>query len=291
MTSERFVFTNERGDFVTLLDDEPYLINSMTGLGGTGVISQVTKAPFQDGSTLLDKILEERVITVVFTILASTAEDLYERRREISKIFNPKLGQGLIRFLYPGGVKVITATVEGAPTFSMNNTDSGKEHQRVAVSLLCTSPFWEDENDITHGLIAFDGAFSFPLEFNPTISMGTQGSFVEIDNIGDVKTPVGLVVHGEIVNPSIINITTGEYITLNTTINDGDKVEIDTSFGNKRIELVEASGTRTNIFHLIDIDSTFWSLVTGVNRLEYSADSAGTGAAVYITHNRRYLGI
>lgn len=289
MGDERLVFTNERGESITLLDGEPYLLQSILGMGAGDVNISTTKAPFQDGSTLLEKTMDEKTMALSFAILATSAEDLYAKRRTVTQVFNPKIGMGSLKYIYPGGVKAIPCTVDEAPTFPMQSGDYAETYQRVVVSLMSPIPFWNDEAPIAHELVAFDGLFEFPIEF-PT-QMGLEGDFIELDNIGDVETPVKLIVYGEIEEPTLTNATTGEYITLETTIQAGDYVEIDTSFGNKKVEHVDSVGVRTNIFHLIDIDSTFWKLDVGINRLEYSAISAGSGAAVYIEHDRRYIGI
>ncbi len=289
MVDERFTFTNARGQAVTLTNEAPYVLQTIDGMGATSVEVQRTKAPYQDGSTLLDKVLGDRNLIISFSIFATSDQDLYAKRRLISQVFNPKLGQGRVRYIYPGGVRAVGATVEEAPTFPMRPGDYGEQYQRAVVSLVCTNPFWADDKDISHRLVAFEGLFKFPLKL-PT-KMGIAGSFITLNNVGDVPTPVKLTIYGPIDHPTITNETTGEYIRVNTLIQEGERVEINTAFGKKRVELIDAEGVRSNIFNKIDIDSTFWSLEVGNNKVSYTALESGSGTSIYIEHNRRYVGI
>ena len=71
---------------------------------------------------------------------------------------------------------------------------------------------------------------------------------------------------GTVTNPELLNMDTGEYIRLNTTLSAGDELCVYTHFAGKRVILV-SSGVETNVFSLLDIASTFLQLAAGRNTL------------------------
>jgi len=95
---------------------------------------------------------------------------------------------------------------------------------------------------------------------------------VPIVNIGDVPAPFLARFQGPSTNPRIINQNTLEYIRLNTTLSAADSFEVDTSFGNKTVKLIQG-GIEKNGIAFLDIGSTFFqiprptlpSLPVGVN--------------------------
>ncbi len=88
------------------------------------------------------------------------------------------------------------------------------------------------------------GDFEFPLEIpSEGIEMGHRVSnlIVNINNTGAV--PCGMRIQfkalATVVNPSLFNVNTREFIKINRTLSAGDVLEVTTEFSNKRIELVK----------------------------------------------------
>ncbi|MNJ51482.1 Phage tail protein [compost metagenome] len=116
-----------------------------------------------------------------------------------------------------------------------------------------------------------------------------RGTFV---NSGDVETPVEIHYKGPATNPVVESETTGEYIKVNYELTAEDTLIINTAFGNKRVEVLNDDGTRTNVFHWIDLGSTFFQLQPGRNMLKYGSDyeSEQAAATVMIYWYNKYLG-
>lgn len=76
---------------------------------------------------------------------------------------------------------------------------------------------------------------------------------VNMNNSGDVECSmrVEFTALASVVNPSILNIYTQEYIKVKRTLQSRDKLIISTYFANKRVELIR-NGITTNVFNYID---------------------------------------
>ena len=115
---EEIVFRNSIGESITLSNREPFILTSIDGTGGTDTDVKMQKAPYQDGTTYVDTILEPRVLTIEAAILAGSEEELYQRRNQILNAFNPKLGTGTLTYAINDTEKEIKCIPELTPQFS-----------------------------------------------------------------------------------------------------------------------------------------------------------------------------
>ena len=102
---------------------------------------------------------------------------------------------------------------------------------------------------------------------------------------------VSLKATGTVENPIIENLDTGEYIKVKRTLSEGDTLEINTAFGNKRVEIIKPDGSRENVFNYIDYESTFFSIESGDNTIKYDADVGNNNLDVSIYYTPMYLGV
>ncbi|MGG2988742.1 phage tail family protein [Geobacillus stearothermophilus] len=281
---QRIIFTNARGQSVELKSSAPFLLQSIDGLGDVDADIQAQKAPFQDGSTYIDSVLQERAISLEIVILASDKPTLFKRRQFLASVFNPKLGQGILRYENGETIREIEAVPDGVPVFPSGRENRGPFFQKALVNLLCPNPFWKSP-EITEEP-TFEPLFQFP--FEGVFEIGMQRDNRIIVNDGDAPTPVFIEFYGPAVNPKITNKTTGEFIKVNQTLQEGEVMKIDTTPGKKSVYFVQPDGTERNVFNWIDLESTFFQLVVGENEIEYSADSDIQGAVVNIKYHKLY---
>lgn len=273
---KKVTFTNSRGDSIELYQS-PFFLNKIEGLGDVNADIHSQKSPGQDGSTHIDVILSERSIPMEVIIL----RDVESNRRYISRVFNPKLGPGLLTYEDGGVKREIWAVPEHVPTFPDVRPS---KVQKVDIDLICHNPFWKVPGSVIEP--TFEPLFEFP--FEGTFEMGLQKDRRFIINEGDVPTPIKVEFYGPATNPRITNITTGEFIKVNKTLAEGEYMRIDTTDGEKSVVFVSSDGTVTNVFNWIDLNSTFFKLIVGENDIEYSADSDIQGAIVNIIYNELY---
>ena len=292
---QKIVFENSRGEEIELTNTAPYLLTSLEGAGGVDTDTQTQKAAYQDGETYIDTLMDMREIVLEFAILGDTKEEVFQRRREISRIFNPKLGKGKLKYQTPYEDKVIDATVEVPPQFPPQDRNRGNKFQKSTITLRCPSPFWEDIKETGEPLGFIEGGLTFPLMLNPDVQehtlFGRRGFTALIENKGDVPAPVEIIFSGPAENPKIINKTTGEFIQINEDLTSEEKLVINTAFGNKRAEIEDNNGERQNAFHYLDLESTFWQLQPGGNEVDFESDISREEASALISFRNRYVGI
>ncbi|MGM0940367.1 MAG: phage tail family protein [Bacillota bacterium] len=269
-------------------EKNPFSLIKFEGFGEVEASIQMQNAPYQDGSTHIDTRLEERHPYIEFIIRADDFMQLSYYRRYVSKVFNPK-HQGKFELIYGDKTFVIDAIPEQVPSFPDEGTDANGRTQTVSVNLTSPDPYWR-ENFIKSQQMSFVmGGFSFPLRLGTQFS---QRSFRRIFlNDGDVETPVHIEFRGPAINPVIKNNTTGEFIQVNRTLSETDKLIIDTTFGQKSVEIEDAEGNRTDAFNWINPQSWFFQLQIGENQLEYNSNNDSTKTRVVISYRNMYVGV
>lgn len=278
---QKVTYTNSRGESIVFSHRPPFVLSNIEGLGDVDADIQSQKSPYQDGVTHIDTNLEPRYINMEISVVG---KDVDKYRRHLSKVMNPKL-EGVLRYEDGSIIREIVCINEHVP----NYPSKGQSFQLATVNLECPNPYWQDEDETSQELAVFIGEFSFPLTL-PT-RMGIQGEKVVIDNTGDIEAPVEIEFHGPAENPVVMNNRTGEFIKVKRNIEKDETLILSTTFGDKKVEIVDEEGNATDAFHWIDLDSTFWQLQVGENEIEYSADVGADSAVVFVKYRRQYVGV
>ena len=264
-----------------------YLLTNAGCFGLAPLTVQMSKAPYQDGKTLIDNIYDEREFDIEFTIFASDRQTLFDRRLNVISKFSPDLGLGKLSWQQVDGSTYYLDCLVKKILFPQGAAQ-GTKHQKVLMRMVAPNPFWYDPTQVEQIMIGFSGGFSFPFSF--PINFGTVGTEIEAINSGTVDTPIMIYLYGEIVDPVITNDTTDESITIVQTIADGDILIINTAFGEKA-SMILSGGEYTNAFEYIDPDSIFWKLQPGSNTLSYTVTSEGENAQCRIYYYNRFGGL
>lgn len=279
-------YTNVGGKSITLKQGRPYFLKKIDGTGNTRQTVNTFKAPDQDGAFYISSTLDMRNITLEGTVIADTPDEAYTLRQRFLQIFSPKLRGTL---LYRG--RQISCVVEEAG-FTVST------RQRIPgffVSLLCPSPFFETQDEIREELASWIPMFEFELELPESgmeFGMRQPSQIITVDNIGDVSCGCEIVFRalGTVTNPELLNMDTGEYIRLLTTMSIGDELRVYTHFAGKRVVSVDGS-TVTNAFSLLDTGSAFFQLAAGINTLRYDASVNMELLEVSIYYRPQFLGV
>ncbi|WP_369379296.1 phage tail family protein [Lysinibacillus fusiformis] len=286
MTVEKVVFTNMRGQTVELTNRLPFLLESVEGRGEVDADVQMQTAPYQDGASHVDTLLSTRSLTLNVNLIADNRDDLNLLRHQISSAFNPKTGKGLLVYSNGQTEREIEVVVDGSPAFPVGDA-KGNWFQRTAINLIAPDPYWRDVFIENYKLEDFVSNFRFSFHF--PVRFATRGDSKMLINKGDVPTPIKVEFRGPVINPKITNLSTGEFIKVNREIPKGYKLILDTSFGNKRVEIIGPDGIVQNAFHYIDLASTFFNLDVGENQFAFITDSGSP--EVYVEYQHRYLSV
>ena len=279
----KLTYTNSRGESIELGNEKPYLLITADGVGAVDTDVQMQKAPFQDGRTHIDTLLEPRSISISIMALS---ENINATRAELARVLNPKLA-GKLRYEYGSQIKEADVQVEHGPDFVTGRSNQGPTYQRAIINMVCPSPFWEDIMESTTQ-IAIGGGLIFPMNF--PLTFATVAEAAEINNGGDVETPVRIIVYGPATNVTVENETVDKKITIDKELAEGERLEIVTTFGSKKVELIKADDTRENAFHYIDLESEFWNLAVGENIVRLSGD-VDEDAVMRIYWTNRFVGV
>jgi len=278
-------YKNQEGASVTLRQMKPLFLTRLDGAGRIRQTINTFRAPEQDGAFYISSTLDMRNITIEGQIIAPDVDASFEYRRHLLRIFTPKQRGTLIYrdrqiscIVEEAGVS--QGNISRAPTFF--------------ISLLCPSPFFEALEMIREELASWQGKFEFPLEITlPGIEFGVRqpSQIITIENEGDV--PCGCEVRfsalGELTNPELLNVDTGEVFRLHKTFAAGETVQVYTHFAEKRV-MRTLGGTTSNAFNDMDSASTFIQLEPGTNTLRYHTDSNLDALEVQVLFRPLYLG-
>lgn len=273
--------------------EEDILLSHIEGLGHPGATSQKSQGVNQDGCNSEDSLLDPRIIKLQVTIRTKNRVKLYELRRKIMRIINPKTynqatgKRGELLIYYTNDYKKyrIYGKVEDSAEFN----DRKRNHDKSTISFYCQNPYWLDEKGQDIDIKSVSGGLIFPLDL--ANKFATVSFYKEIDNIGDVEAPIQIEYIGPATNPKIENETTGEYIQVNMQIGEKEKLVIDTREGKETVNLITPHGTE-DVYNKIDLNSTFFKLIVGKNLIKYSSDVEGAKDKVtIIDYTNRYVGV
>ena len=257
-------YTNSNDDSITF-DGNTYLLIDFEGLGGIPTNLQLQKAPFQDGSSYIDSLLEDRAISIEGVLVGSNVATL---RTNMMNVFNPKLS-GTLQYTYDSLNYSVDVYIDQPPVFLSGTQNKGPAFQRFTLSLIAPDPLW----------------------YAPATIYALSASF-SVTNAGDVATPIELLIEADgddVVNPKITNTTTGEYIELDYTLPDGYDIYINTAFGQKEVTEITDGNNRSSLFGDVTAASTLFWLEPGTHTITYARDSGNRLGEMRFRN--RYLGV
>lgn len=290
----KLIFTNSRGGSIELFG-RPYRLISVEGLlGDVGADVQSQKAPYQDGDTLIDTVLEPRYGSIEIKIVGSDPADVEAKRRKLSTIFNPKLQLGTLRYVRGQEAKEIKVVAESVPSFPEGSTNRGRTFQKALIYLKAPDPYWKSPS-ITEEP-AFEPLFEWPSDYwdlgddgDIYFEMGIQRTERIIDNDGDAPAPLQVHFYGPADKPYIENVTTDEFIQINKRLEENEILKIDT--GEKSVIYVDPYGAETNVFNWLDLGSTFFNLQIGENEISCQCAVSNNLKDFDIFYNKLYVAV
>lgn len=238
-------------------------------------------------------MLDPRVIKLNVTIRTKNRFKLYELRRKIMRIINPKTynqatdKRGELLIYYTNDYKKyrIYGKVEDGAEFNNRRNN----HDTATISFYCQDPYWLDEEGKNIDIKSVRSGLTFPLVLPNHFSL--VSFYKEIENKGDVEAPVQIEYVGPALNPCVTNEATGEYIQVNMEIGEKETLVIDTREGKETVNLITPNEIK-DVYNNIDLNSTFFKLIVGKNLIKYSSDIEGAKDKVTIIgYTNKYVGV
>ncbi len=241
-------------------------------------------APFQrilerdvslHGKRDMGYLLETRTIRFQLKASAGSPVEHFQRRDELLSVLRPGEDPLTLRITLPGG------EVRDIDCHLLKGLDFRTRDRKGYVQ----------ETEIV--LQAPDPTFFDP-QVQSTVWTYSTGGSMELDiayTAGWHAYPL-LEIMGPVVNPAIFNETTGELIRLDTTINLGETVTVDTRTSIKTIKN-QADTNLMGIVNPISDLGTFHLVANGsVNTFTIAGSGMGNGTTeVKVSWNNRYIGV
>lgn len=295
MIIKAMTITNSRGDSITfghhfrLIDDF-----ELSGLTANVNYSGSTS----DGSNYQNTRLENREFDIPFFIFKSIVDSWWieEQRNLAYKVFNPKANPMRIDIATKNNQEYyINANLEGAPTFPIGFENNNLSWQRGLLQFSANDPYFYRKEEEKVDIALWNGSFEFPLELTDSgIEVGYRSPSLIVNVLNEGQETTGMLIRfkalGTLTNPSLVNVNTLETLKINTTMQSGDIIEVSTYKRKKKVTLNQ-NGVKTNIFNLLDLNSTFLRLDIGDNLFRYNADDGIDNLEVSITFTPRLLGV
>lgn len=232
-----------------------------------------------DNATITGKKVLPREITI-----EAECEDTLKDR--VLSFFNPKR-TGKLTVSLNGNKRWINYEVKGLKIKQKNLY----EPIAFIATLFCAQPFFLDMDDFGKDIAASFALFAFPFVWQMGRDFATDyrqfSTNFMVVNGGDVDTGMKFEFFAkeEVVNPQM-KLDDGTYIRVLTTMQQGDKLEINTNQGEKAIYL-----NGRNITNRLDRTSQFIGLRPGQNVLTYTADQGYLSLVVRVFYRPMYLGV
>lgn len=277
---EKIIYTNRNGDILTFDSSGEYFLMDFTGMESAEILPSTTTGYQQMGQTVNEVSLGVRIITLTIGLFCNP----YEKKRNLDRLFNPLIGESILVYENDYQSKMIKVIPSATPHIVKRE---GKLHF-VEVELTAFDPFFYDVTENALQMGDYQGGLAFPIA-SPYVQFAQKGDISRITNSGDYITPVRAEFRGDAINPVLTLTNTGERIKVNTTLAVGEKLWIDTAYGNKTVFKQATDGTKTSAYNLISLDTKFFQLAQGENTLTFSSD--GGQPVVYLYWRNRYLGV
>jgi hypothetical protein len=244
----------------------------------------------QQGNTFVSAFMEsfEGELDFIIPTFNMNASEILCRRKAITSVCNPLNGTLTLKIkLTSGDTFLRDITIVNAPIFPIGFENRNAHWQKVKIIYEANNPFWYSEESIFESFKGVNPLFTLPFNMSITDPL-ILGEIIPANiafNQGQVEAPVIIKINGACINPLIQNLTTGEFIGFkNLTMVAGDELIIDTTFGQKKVEL-----NGQNVFNKLDFASTFFNLIQGVNRIEFSDDTASNDASIQFIYRNLFV--
>lgn len=265
-------------------NESAWQVTSVTGLNPpAAAISTAAVAGF-DGERFNSSRVTKRNIVINLIINSDVDANL----TRLNRVIFPKR---YIKIYYKSVSKDLY--IEGyVEAFEYDHFDNKIACQ---LSVICPSPFWVS-NELAVALLSpvvdlFEFPFSIPDEGIALSEFVTAKTGI-ITNRGNIET--GAIIEIEathnVVDPTVINVTSGQRMTIKKDLSTGDRIIISTIKGSKYIKS-DCNCVENNIINDLTADSEWIQIVPGNNQINYAATFGTDNMRITVKHRELYGGV
>lgn len=275
---------NKNGEVLTLRQNKNYAVTKIEGLNPPSATINFSEIAGVDGGLFNSSRVEMRNIVLTIKPLPPVEKN----RLNLYKYFNIKQWCKI----YYSNASLDVQTEGYIETIEANLFSKSEE---IQVSIMCPKPYFESLSEIYSDISKVVANFEFPFAIEKEgieFSRIEKDEFALVINSGDIESGViiEIVAKGAVTNPIIYNTGTGGMFGLNITLNEFDKIVINTNSGEKGVHLI-SGGVETNIINKIMSGVEWFKLTPGDNTFSYDATSGTEQMSIVFRHSTKYGGV
>lgn len=275
------------GDDITFGGNSKFQITApLTGLTSPDIRTGDGLYAGVDGGYVSSQLYGFRDIVISGFYIGSTCEEADNLREKLMRSLH-------IRYLYP----IFITTFSGKHYFTegyITDRRSDITHPtsgEFQITVHCPDPIIYDGGDGVNADSAWfeqtiykEKPGGFDIEYQVPVQWVEGQMVTNIENLGTVEAYPIITIKGIIHNPTITNLTTNEFIRLVKTTTSSDTLVI-----NMKERIITLNGV--SIASTRDIDSTWWALQPGNNKISLQSASLSDVDFGTIKYKVGYQGI
>lgn len=276
MRRRKYAITNLDGTVAINFDNKTYT-KSLLDLGSIEANLATYIGAGQAGQTITARNYGTRDVTIEGYVLGETEEEMKSRKATLQKVIVPTTDFFLVIDDKYRLRITATSTLQYETDWYLNCEMLTK----FTIEGTCSNPFFETIQEQQASITGWIKDFHFPY-CNPvgqkfTFGHRSTSKIVDLRNESEVETGMIIsfkAVAGTIVNPSLMNVNSSEELTIEGTLQSGQEVRVNTSYGNKSCRNIT---TNDNWLQNVSLDSTWLQMPVGLSSFRYDYDESSTG--------------
>lgn len=275
------------GSFLFGGTTSPYQIQSIDGLESLPDLRvQDDNRGYNDGMFTGSDFLAGRSITMEIFTFAGNGNSAMTNFDLLQQALIPQTnGTTTLQFLLSqyDSEKRIGARIRGRRTTVDKDYTFG--YIRSQYTFFCPDPRYYSNTATTVVMAANVGALgrTYNRTYNMTYGGGSLVDSAEINNVGWVTTYPVITINGPVTSPTVGDITTGAYITVNTSLTNTDSLVIDLDQ-----KLVTLNGSPVR--NLVAGNSQWFGAPPGISNYYFTGGSlVGGVTAASVTYRSAYI--
>lgn len=276
--SKLFRYVNDNGDSVTFDYAGGYLINKPTGIDTISVNLSQAQGIDQVGATIQSKTVQPRPVTVTGALFG---DDQQAGKARLLAVVRPDIGGRLYADDY-----YLTVHVTQTPTI-----EPKRRGANFQFSLRAPYPYWCKDDSVKTRLSGIEPLFKFPWNLSRPYRFGRiiDDAFFTVVNSGQVPVPftATIVASGDVANPSILSVLTGQSLQIRKALTAGERLEIKITHERTYV----TSNYDGDCRGALTLTSSLFRLAVGDNILKPDADEGKANMQINIDYSTEIVGI
>lgn len=268
------------------MSEEHWQIDGMSGRFMPPITFVEEEVPFQSGTRLRNVKVGAREVDLPIYVEGDNEIELKNKLRYLMKIMNPLKGDGKFKVISADkSQRELSCRYSGGLEISEKKSDKIGNIQAVILVFRSFDPYWYDSNTIVQTFEKDESPGLFFPILPLRVASSTVFADIQVDNTGDVESWPEWIINGPGENIVLKNMSTGESMQLDVSLESGESLIIDTKPFVKTVK----KGTE-NFFYTLSDESSLWSVQAGINSIQIEMSNATNESSIQLSYRPRYWG-